>query len=45
MNGTRNKEEQNVFFHQQTAIAEMMHPNIARHFAICDQGIHLTIIL
>lgn len=34
-----NKREQESFFQQQADLAELVHPNIVRHFAmLCDQG-------
>lgn len=38
MQVSENKDKQEKFFQQQAAIAEMIHPNIALHFAIRDQG-------
>lgn len=34
----KSKREKEKFFQQQKIIAEMMHPNIARHFVFHDQG-------
>ena len=34
----KDKKEQEKFFQQQMAIAELIHPNIARHFLLHDQG-------
>lgn len=37
----KDKEEQEKFFQQQAAIAEMIHPNIARYYAIFDHGTYI----